>query len=297
MTLKEIFSDSNLFFSSYFLVPPDKTENVFLYTNDSARTETARAIIFSAEGVNGPDWKMIEKTLGSNDSFILNTGEIDTLTEFKEGSIMLCLKIHGEFDKSVLRKEFVSTWMSSASGATTGAMTSAGPFPSLNMPETKGKKSFCMLTPVIAKPLQISTRSVLINHSTDPDYQDTAEVIPTLSNRNGEMIKGEKISIPPFGVGVTDIPKYFGKAGEELLLRSGGYGSFTAFKLGHIFVSYFFQLDNDGNFVCGNHTQPPPGIMLPFTHWQIIKERIKQVFPWLMYLRKTQQVKTEQDGL
>lgn len=284
VNLKDIFSRTHLFFSSHFRAFPDGTRNAFIYQNDSASPEVARVLLFPSTGVKD-GCALIEKRLLPNDSIVVRSDEIaKQLPGVHMGTVLLCLQIEGPLEDSRFRKELVSDWLSLGKGATRGAMTSAGPFSVLNTAETKPTRSFFMFSPVVFRPGAVQTENVLINHSTDPNYADRIEIMPLLSNLNGEVIEGKPVVLEPFGCGIIDIERTFGQRGVEALARTNGYGFHRVRQQGYIFVSYFFQLDQDGDVICGNHTQPP-NILLRTTSGQLWKQKIKIMFPWLLYLK------------
>lgn len=263
------------------------TNNTFIYENDTPLTEKVCAVIFSKEGNSGV-WKTIEKVIPPFESFVLHKHEIaKIMPDVAQGSILLCLEAQGTFDDpSRFRKEFVANWISSRNNVTSGAMTSAGPFAELNTAESKKKKSFTMFAPVNYEKNKVRSYNVIINHSTDPHYADTVKLEPILHNLDGQSVKGEPVTIPPFGVAIIDMEKCFGQEGVDLLTKTHGYGTITARYVGYIFVSYFFQTDWQGNFLCGNHTQPPSGIFAKKIPFQMLKSKIKQALPFLILLRR-----------
>jgi hypothetical protein len=282
MQLDEIFSRSNFFFSGYFRIPKDRTKSIFVYQNNTLETELLDAIIFPCGGIKENKHKIIHKVLSPGDLLLLDTEEISSLLgDGTEGSIFLCLK-GPEFKEAVAVKDLMLNWASVAGGST----FAVGPFAEINAGPNKAKKSFFMSAPIVcSKERGVKSVNVLINHSSDPAYDDTIMLTPQLSNLNGEVIVGQPFQIPPFGMFVVDIEKYFGSDGVTLLNRTNGYGAITAQHLGHILPSYFFQTDVEGNIICGNHTQPPTGIFAGRPLPQLFKEKIKQMFPWIVYLR------------
>jgi hypothetical protein len=276
-----IFSSSNFFFSGYFRVPAEKTKSVFIYQNDSPKEETVAAIVFPTGGAPERREHVIRKTLSPGGSLALGTVEIEALLGgAREGSIFLCVK-GPDFKDAVTLKDLMVNWNSPAGGS----FFAIGPFSELNTPATKAKKSFFMFSPIVVSEA-LGSVNVLINHSSDPCYADAIEIIPTLANLNGEVIIGRPALIPPYGSLVIDTKGYFGDEGVALLAKTGGYGGLYARHAGHILVSYFFQTDQRGNIVCGNHTQPAiAAIMGAPTFQEALKGQIKMAVPWIPYLR------------
>lgn len=281
--ISEIFSKAALFFSTYFEIEEGVTKNVFTYQNDTKSREHIHALIYSTQGSKRPI-KIVTKTIEPFQSFILTTEDIKI--EFpgvKVGSILLALTLEVPFGKGMLRKEYVSNWLSEASGA----YTSAGPFTALNTAEQKKTKSFFMFSPVVHQAGKVTTRNILINHSTDINYTDSVSIVPELCNLDGECVNGNKVVLEPFGTLVIDIREVFGKKGEAILNKTGGYGTMTIHSFGYIFISYFFQQDENGNILCGNHTQPPAGILGgKKTRKDMLKAKVKQLLPFIVRLKQ-----------
>ncbi len=289
--IEKIFSQSKLFFSSYFRIHSPNTSNVFLYTNDSEKIERVSAFIFPKSGNTERPPAVISRVLVPFERFTFNNKDIEQLLPgVKEGSVLLCVDLDGELTKATFRKEFVSNWISKTSKAISGAMTSAGSFPELNTVNTKPKRSFSMFAPVTWDKGGVTSLNVLINHSSDPHYRDSIEIRPILYNLKGESIEGKIATIAPFGIGIIDIEKVFGEKGTTLLSQTQGKGTLTVRKMGYNLVSYFFQLDANENFICGNHTQPPNVILASFDSnvslRQIYKEKLKIILPEILYIKK-----------
>ena len=293
MNINEIFPKCALFFSTYFRIVNDETKNIFTYQNDTATQETVYAIIFTSKGKDG-EWKVITTLLPPYAPFVLTTKDI--AREFpgvNEGSILLALAPGVPFEVGMLRKEYVSNWLSEGSGT----FTSAGPFTMLNTLDQKKSKSFFMFSPVVYKKGFLNTFNVLVNHSTDPDYADSVEVVPELSNLKGGMLVGSPILIAPFGSVAIDIEKVFGKAGLSLLENTGGYGTMTVKCFGHILISYFFEADGIGKLLCGNHTQPPVSIFLSKKDVRsMFKDEIKKKFPFLLRIKHRNEMRHDTVG-
>lgn len=278
--IKEAIKKSNLFFPTFFRIQNEFSKNIFVYQNDSDVAETISVVLFPVTGMLEGGGRLITQNLQPNEFFLLDDTMISKATgDAREGTILACLQTNKPVSKISFRKEFISNWLSVDDGWTSGAMVGIGPFSTFNTPETKKKRSFSMFAPVVYKKGEIQTENVLINHSSSPDYTDRIEITPTLSNMNGEIMFGKKILIEPFGHGVIDIEKTFGEEGEILVEKTGGYGYHGVAHTGHLLASYFVQLDNRGNFLCGNHTQPPSGILGVATLPQALKEKIKLMLP------------------
>lgn len=283
MMFNEIFARSNFFFSGYFRVSPHGIRNYLLYQNDSQEKEILDVVVFPPEGIGKKNWKIISKVLPPRESWLLDANELSALLgEAKEGSVFLCVKGGQKFEETRAQKDLVLSWASPSGGS----LFAVGPFSELNQGPTKSKKSFFMFCPVVLeKNSGIKTVNIIINHSSDPNYADTIQLTPQLSNLKGEILSGDRVTIPPFGTTVVDVEEHFGKKGIELLDMTGGYGGMTIQHAGHILVSYFFQADSDGNIICGNHTQPPAGIFGGPTTFQVFKGEVKRMFPWLMNVK------------
>lgn len=280
----EIFSRSNFFFSGYFRIPKERIKNLLIYQNDTEKTETIDALIFPLGGVRKNNYKIIHKILAPGEALVLDTEEMSVLLGGEtEGSVFLCLQ-GPSFKEAMTVKDLLLNWESSVGGS----VFAVGPFPDLNIAATKAKKSFFMFCPLIFdKGSGVKNLNILLNHSSDPAYNDTIEITPHLNNLKGESIVGNSVIIPPFGTGIIDVEVHFGKEGMALLARTGGYGGMTIQHVGHIFASYFFQANEHGDIICGNHTQPPIGIFgTSMTFRQLFKGEVKRMFPWVISLRK-----------
>jgi hypothetical protein len=280
--LTEIFSRSNFFFSGYFRISEDYEKSYFVYQNDSLDKEIIDVILFPIGGIAENPGQVIHKELSPGESLILDTDHVRALIgEVFEGSFFLCLQ-GPQFKDAVALKDLMVNW-SSQSG---GSFFATGPVSEMNLPINKAKKGFYMFSPIVVDASRkIRSVNVIHNHSSDPYYADTIEIVPRLSNLDGETIVGQASLIPPYGSLVIDTQEYFGKAGVDLLQKTGGYGALTAQHSGHMCTSFFFQTDERGNIICGNHTQAAMGALGGPTLLQALRDEIKKAFPLITYLR------------
>ncbi len=271
---------SNFFFSGYFRIPKDKTKSLFIYQNDSSGVEEISAVIFPPEGIMTRKHQIIQRTLMPSESLVLDTDEIEKRFSdaIVEGTILLC--VSGEkFNKKTLTSKDLALHWNSASG---GTLFAIGPFNEVNAGPDRSKKNFFMFCPVVVKGGELDTFNIIINHSSDMSYEDSVELVPKLSNLSGDILVGKPFKIPPFGCASLSIGGHFGQEGIEFLKKTEGHGGMTIQHPGHILVSYFGQVDNQGNIICGNHTQPPSGAVGLLKGKEMLKNEIKRRFPFLV---------------
>ncbi|MDO8499659.1 MAG: methyltransferase domain-containing protein [bacterium] len=267
--------------SCYVYWPGGTTENRFYYQNESAQAEEAVVLLF---GLNG-DLALpafVRKLLPA-ESLDLAVGAHLTAAGYSsfEGSFLLMVKPLGNPTAfCVGDKDITAIWESKT---TSCHITNSG-YSEFNIPGKKEKQSYFMFCPAVLLNDTVKTRLVVINHSSDPAYNDTVAVSTQLCNLAGDVLNGPQIIIPPFGTSVVDVDSYFGSAGKALLDATGGRGSFTSTHKGHILISFFFEIDRHNlQVVSGRHTQPPMGI-LGAVHFRYLFNWFAERIPGLGFL-------------
>jgi hypothetical protein len=147
-------------------------------------------------------------------------------------------------------------------------------FDHLNLRSFQRKRSFYMYCSMTVSDDRRSTWVVLFNHSTDPEYDDSGDVYPTLYGKSGQALVGQSLTIAPFGALILDVSQHFGAAGAALFSQNQGKLTLTLQHQGHTFPAYFFHVDpKTQDILSAQHAQPS---IAAFTHFGIWWGKLRQ---------------------
>jgi hypothetical protein len=279
-TWRDYLRQKKCIFSSYVQVLGNNDRTVFVYQNDGSSRERVIGIVLNQEGELFPGFTPFDAELEPK-----QTATIDVSKQFGSnfsgkcvGSFLLIVANSNQDEKLLLApKDLVTQWSSPLGSAQIG---NAG-YTNLNVVGEKEKKSYFLFCPAVVENDKQNTRLVVFNHSVDPDYSDTVQLIPELHNLRGETVLGKPITVKPFGCAIIDPGEYFGEAGKALLASTEKRGSVTMRHHGHTFSSFFFFVDPKSKAIfSARHTQPPALCVFRFIPFNYIAEKIGSVVPF-----------------
>lgn len=267
----------------YFCLPNVLSENRFIYLNETSTPEQVIILLFSTSGIVVDGFPIIT-TLEPGASYECNVGEHSTTRgdAVFQGSVMLIVTSLKKLSTSpsIGDKDLMLFWLCPNHSHN---VSTAG-FSTLNITGKKEKQSYYMFCPMIVHTPKVTTRLVILNHSTDPEYNDTITLAPILHNLKGEKVFGSEILLPPFGTAIIDVSTFFGEAGKRLLAITDGRGSITTIHRGHVLASFFFYIDRlSGDMISGRHTQPSIGVCFGLEKFHYIFNSVASRIPYLQY--------------
>lgn len=246
-------------FNSYIYLKKPWHKNYFSYVNENPIREVITAVFLDVDGNLAEGYEPYSVELDPGETVKFDARNLLKRDDFVGSSILIIRPVNENDTMIIKNKDSVSTWLSDETACEIGTAA----FPWLNVKGKKENQSYYMFCAGVAIDDKRKTLIVVFNHSTESDYDDVVEFKPKLQNLNGESILGRSIFAQPFGVLILDTDDIFGEEGKNLLATTGGRGSITMAHRGHVFSSFFFQVDREKeNLMCGSHTQPPMGVFM-----------------------------------
>jgi hypothetical protein len=269
-------------FSGYVHLKGADQEADFCYQNMNAVPEEVAAVILRPNGE-----PVAEQTAVLEQSHALRVSarkllESVGISDFQGSILLVSRPMAARADGAPYEEmDFYSSWRSRVPGS--AAQIIVGAIRHFNEIGRKEKQSFFMGCPAVVTNNDRKTIIAIINHSSDPNYADTPEIVPELRNAHGRMVKAAPMHAPPFGIFLIDVDDVFGEEGRKLLAETGGYGSVGVWHRGHIFSTLFFHVDRrTGAILSGTHTQPLINVLSSYgvTHpvWYALAPRIPGLY-------------------
>jgi hypothetical protein len=126
----------------------------------------------------------------------------------------------------------------------------------LNDPNRKRHTGFRGINPKVVVNDQFLSSLMLINHSSDPLYNETAIPRSVLLREDGETREAEFGPIPPFGGIVKSMEDLFGTDVRDFLASSGGRGTTITTCPGVTLASIHVMRARDGSSLSIEHSRP-----------------------------------------